>query len=136
MTMAEVASIPLGLAIAAFGSALPYSDTPQGGAGLISFWESDVEDYHKGKAMVILGGLSSVGQFSEPNWPPRLQFHAIFPHVLAIQIAKQLGLSESATITTASLHNADYLKGLLGFMLSSSFPPAELVQTSADGSLS
>jgi NADPH:quinone reductase-like Zn-dependent oxidoreductase len=67
MSMAEAASIPLGLATAALGLALPYSDTTRGGAALKPFWESDAEGYYKDNAMVIMGGSSAVGQFSEPQ---------------------------------------------------------------------
>ncbi|KZP09738.1 NAD(P)-binding protein [Athelia psychrophila] len=60
-----------------------------GGAGLVPFWADGAENAYKGKPIVVLGGSSAVGQF-------------------AIQIASYLGFSP--IVTTASAHNADYLK--------------------------
>jgi NADPH:quinone reductase-like Zn-dependent oxidoreductase len=65
MTIEEASSIPLALGTAALGLGLPYSDKEPGGAGLKPFWEPGAKNYYNGKAIVVLGGSSSVGQNGE-----------------------------------------------------------------------
>ncbi|EGN92379.1 hypothetical protein SERLA73DRAFT_191230 [Serpula lacrymans var. lacrymans S7.3] len=87
----EAASIPLALASAALGLAIPYKPTERSGAGLKPFWDDDAEGYYHGQAIVILGGSSSIGQF-------------------VIQIAKYMGYSP--IITTSSLRHKEFLESL------------------------
>ncbi|KLO07952.1 GroES-like protein [Schizopora paradoxa] len=85
----EAASIPLGLATAVIGLYAD-CDRPQGVKKLQPPpWEAGGEGAYKGKAVVVLGGSTCVGQFT-------------------IQVLKLSGFSK--IITTASLHNADLLK--------------------------
>ncbi|KAE9398893.1 GroES-like protein [Gymnopus androsaceus JB14] len=108
MSLLEACTIPLALCTAAFGLSLPSPPVElqptyavsealakpyslRGGAGRKGFWEDGMENSATGEPIVILGGSSSVGQFT-------------------IQIAKYLG--HSPVITTSSLKHVDYLKGL------------------------
>jgi NADPH:quinone reductase-like Zn-dependent oxidoreductase len=87
LTSDQVATIPVALAVAAIGF---YGEKPKG-AGLKEPWNNFAEKAYAGKATVILGGSSSVGQF-------------------AIQLAKLSGFS--TIITTASPHHEAHLKSL------------------------
>ncbi|KAF9527448.1 GroES-like protein [Crepidotus variabilis] len=85
VTYDEAATIPicLGTAFSALFSEVPH------GAGLPAPWTSEGRNIGSGKAILILGGASSVGQF-------------------AIQLAKLIGYS--TIIATASLKNEALLK--------------------------
>ncbi|KAJ6603265.1 chaperonin 10-like protein [Mycena vulgaris] len=90
----EASSIPLGLVTPAFGLGLPFpsvTDQYGGGAGLKPFWEDGAEGYYSGKPIVILGGASTVGQYT-------------------IQIAKYMGFSP--IIVTSSLKHATRLEAM------------------------
>jgi len=92
MSTLEAASIPLALATAAQGYAIPFPSEGRGGAGLKGFWEDDAKGYYSGKPMLVLGGASA-----KPFYP-------------AIQIASYMGFSP--LITTCSLKNADFVKSI------------------------
>lgn len=84
MSFLEACTIPLALCTAAFGFCVPNpplelqltTAVPKGlekvfphgeqngGAGRTAFWEDNAENSAAGEAIVILGGSSSVGQFS------------------------------------------------------------------------
>ncbi|KAI0655699.1 GroES-like protein [Cubamyces menziesii] len=85
----EAATIPSGLATAA----LPLYNQTDGvaSAKLLPAWEESGRGKYAGKAIFILGGASSIGQY-------------------VIQLARMSGFT--FIITTASLHNTDLLKGL------------------------
>jgi len=87
----EAASIPLGLATAVIGL---YGDCDRvDGVKKLQPppWEAGGEGAYKGNAVAVLGGSSSVGQFT-------------------IQVLRLSGFYK--IITTASLHNVDLLKSL------------------------
>lgn len=90
MSFLEACTLPLALCTAAFGFAAPNppfqlqpsSALPEGfaagfpvfgqqsgGAGRKAFWEDDAENSAAGEPIVILGGSSSVGQFSQYPYP-------------------------------------------------------------------
>ncbi|KAJ7123603.1 GroES-like protein [Mycena epipterygia] len=93
LSFLEAASIPLCLATAALGLAqeFPTIISERGGAGLKPFWEEGAQGYYSGKAILILGGATNVGQF-------------------VTQIAAYLGFSP--IIVTSSLQHSAYLKSL------------------------
>ncbi|KAJ6561077.1 chaperonin 10-like protein [Mycena vulgaris] len=93
LTIVEAAAIPMGLITAALGlgQAFPASASSRGGAGLKPMWEDGAEGHYSGKPILILGGASTVGQFT-------------------IQIAKHLGFSP--IIVTSSLKHSEYLKSM------------------------
>ncbi|PCH39326.1 GroES-like protein [Wolfiporia cocos MD-104 SS10] len=84
----QAATVPAGLATAALGL---FNQGKSNSAGLYPPWEEDGSGRYAGQPIVIFGGASSVGQY-------------------VIQVAKLAGFSP--IITTASLTNADYLRGL------------------------
>jgi len=84
----EASTLPIGFVTAAVGL---YHNV--GGLALSPAWEESGRGKYAGKAAFVAGGASSVGQY-------------------AIQLLKLSGFSP--IITTASLSNAEYLKGLLG----------------------
>ncbi|PCH39327.1 GroES-like protein [Wolfiporia cocos MD-104 SS10] len=84
----QASTIPLGLATAALGL---FNPGKSNSAGLHPPWEANGSGRYAGQPIVIFGGASSVGQY-------------------VIQVAKLAGFSP--IITTASLTNADYLRGL------------------------
>ncbi|EJD07038.1 GroES-like protein [Fomitiporia mediterranea MF3/22] len=88
----EAASIPLCIATAAVGL---YSERPEGVGKYTPCWEEGGEGLYRGKPIVIFGGSSSVGQFGKRR---------------LIQFARLSGFSP--IITTASLHNSEFLKSL------------------------
>lgn len=59
MTFDQAASIPVGIATAAFGL---YSNVASKGAGLTPFWAKGGRGKYAGQPIVILGGSSNVGQ--------------------------------------------------------------------------
>ncbi|PCH39324.1 GroES-like protein [Wolfiporia cocos MD-104 SS10] len=84
----QASTVPLGLATAAIGL---FNLGKSNSAGLHPPWEDNGSGRYAGQPIVIFGGASSVGQY-------------------VIQVAKLAGFSP--IITTASLTNADYLRGL------------------------
>ncbi|EMD31500.1 hypothetical protein CERSUDRAFT_162941 [Gelatoporia subvermispora B] len=86
ITVDEAATIPLGLATAALGLFDLYA---AGSAKLFPPWVEGGRGKYAGKAIVIFGGASSVGQYT-------------------IQLAKLAGFS--SIITTASLKNTELLQ--------------------------
>lgn len=58
----EAASVPLGLTAAAIGL---YHSEEKNDTGLTPSWEAGGEGKYKGKGILIFGGASSVGQYSE-----------------------------------------------------------------------
>ncbi|KAJ7708821.1 chaperonin 10-like protein [Mycena rosella] len=90
LTTLQAAAIPMGLTTAALGlgHTFPASVTGRGGAGLKPIWEDGAKGYYSGRAILIFGGASMVGQFT-------------------IQIAKYLGFSP--IIVTSSLKHTDGL---------------------------
>ncbi|KAJ6577616.1 chaperonin 10-like protein [Mycena capillaripes] len=109
MSCLEAASIPMALATAALGlgqefpavareefpavarKEVPAVASERGGAGLKPLWEEGAQGYYSGKAILVLGGASMVGQY-------------------VIQIAKYMGYS--AIIITSSLKHSGYLESL------------------------
>ncbi|KAI0925499.1 hypothetical protein AcV5_008220 [Taiwanofungus camphoratus] len=85
----QAATIPVGLATAAFG--LFNQQVESGSAGLCPPWEDGGRGKYVGKPLVIFGGSTSVGQF-------------------AIQLGKLAGFSP--IIATASPHNTTFLVSL------------------------
>ena len=89
MSFLEACTIPLALCTAAFGLSLPNPPIElqlthavpeafpkalleyglRGGAGRKGFWEDDAENSAAGEPIVILGGSSSVGQYSRGFMP-------------------------------------------------------------------
>ncbi|KAJ7607833.1 chaperonin 10-like protein [Mycena polygramma] len=67
LTAQDAATIPMGLSMATLGlcQEFPTSAGGRGGAGLKRCWEEGAEGYYSGKPILILGGASIVGQFSE-----------------------------------------------------------------------
>lgn len=84
----EASTLPLGLATAALGL---YNRPDAGGIGLTPGWIPEGRNKYQGQPIVILGGSSSVGQFT-------------------LQVARLSGFSP--IITTASLKHAEFLKSL------------------------
>ncbi|KLO16654.1 GroES-like protein [Schizopora paradoxa] len=87
----QAASIPAGLATAVIGL---YADCDRtDGAKKLAPppWEAGGEGAYKGKAVIVIGGSATVGQFT-------------------VQMLKLSGFSK--IITTASLHNTEFLKSL------------------------
>ncbi|PCH39325.1 GroES-like protein [Wolfiporia cocos MD-104 SS10] len=84
----QASTVPVGLATAAVGL---FNQGKSNSAGLYPPWEENGSGRYAGQPIVIFGGASSVGQY-------------------VIQVAKLAGFSP--IITTASLTNADYLRGL------------------------
>ncbi|KAJ2968150.1 hypothetical protein NUW54_g13305 [Trametes sanguinea] len=96
LTFEEAATIP-----SSFGTAaLPLYNDAEGAssARLLAPWEEGGKGKYTGKAALILGGASSVGQYAL----------ALTPSV--IQLARLSGFS--TIVTTASLGNTDFLKSL------------------------
>jgi len=89
VSLDEAASVPSGLVTAAVG--LFNEETPNTSAALSPPWEEGGQGKYAGKALVIFGGATSIGQF-------------------VIQLGKLAGFSP--IIATASLHNTDLLKSL------------------------
>ncbi|EPT05495.1 hypothetical protein FOMPIDRAFT_83158 [Fomitopsis schrenkii] len=89
----EASTIPVGLDTGALGLFTPYIHPGRnfGTVGLTAPWEEGGRGKYAGKPIVVLGGASSVGQYT-------------------IQLAKLSGFSP--IITTASLHNTDLLRSL------------------------
>jgi len=90
MTFDQGATLPLGLGTAVLGL-YDNEDGAIGNCGLYPPWEDVGRGKYRGQPILIFGGASSVGQF-------------------AIQLAKLSGFGP--IITTASLHNAEWLKKL------------------------
>ncbi|KLO04681.1 GroES-like protein [Schizopora paradoxa] len=92
ITFEQASTIPLGLATAVEGL---YGDANRAKTGAKKLapppWEAGGEGAFKGKSIVVIGGSTSVGQY-------------------VLQLLKLSGFS--TIITTASLHNADFLKSL------------------------
>jgi len=92
VTFEEASTIPLGLATAAEGL---YGNANRAETGVKRLlpppWEAGGEGVYKGKAVVVFGGSTSVGQY-------------------ALQLLKLSGFS--TIITTASIHNTDLVKSL------------------------
>lgn len=62
LSLDEAASLPVAIAAAVVGL---YASKAAGGAGLLPPFESSNRGREAGKALLILGGATSVGQFGE-----------------------------------------------------------------------
>ncbi|KAH9919388.1 chaperonin 10-like protein [Fomitopsis serialis] len=101
----QASTIPLGLATAATGLFNEGAET--GSVGLFPPWENGGRAKYAGEPILVIGGASSVGQY-------------------VIQLTKLAGFGP--IITTASLRNAGYLKGLgATHILDRNLPDAGLI---------
>ncbi|KZT64341.1 GroES-like protein [Daedalea quercina L-15889] len=91
MSFDEAATMPLGLCTSAVALYHDGVNAIGGTCGLTPPWEEGGRDKYQGQPILVLGGAGAVGQ-------------------AAIQLLKLSGFGP--IITTASLHNADYLKKL------------------------
>ncbi|KAI0684710.1 hypothetical protein BC835DRAFT_1292442, partial [Cytidiella melzeri] len=96
----QASTVPLAVATAAFGLYSKKAAPPgHGGAGLHPVWEEGGRGKYSGQPILVIGGSSAVGQQG------RLDRNIIF-----LQLAKLSGFSP--IITTASSHNASFVKSL------------------------
>ncbi|KAI0076490.1 GroES-like protein [Panus rudis PR-1116 ss-1] len=109
LTFDQAATIPVGLGTGVNGLYAPFTPSlERSGVGLVPFWHEGGRGKYAGQPILVLSGATSVGQN-------------------AIQLAKLSGFSP--IISTASAHNAEFLKSLgATHVVDRSLPATEIVE--------